>query len=162
VSQAGQVRLPVELAVRFSDGTERRLRCDGRDRQATLEIMSTSPAAVARLDPDEQLPLELNPLDDTLETGLTPQNVGGVVRWLGALVGLVGAGVAAPLAAGPQPPFGLLLGGLGLALLAPLAQALAYAALAGSLIARYLGRADPAAGRAWRWPFLRLWLLSLP
>src|SRR5204863_9658685 len=73
-------------------------------------------------------------------------------RWPEALVGLVGAGAAAALAAGPQPPIGLLLAGLGLALLAPLAQALAYAALAGSLIARYLGRAGPAAARAWRWP----------
>src|SRR5207245_6740031 len=79
-----------------------------------------------------------------------------------AIVGLVGARAAASLVGGPAPPFGPLLGSIGLALLAPLAQALAYAALSGGPVAGYLGHQRQGAARLWRWPFLRLWLVSLP
>ena len=51
-----------------------------------------------------------------------------------------------------------------LGLLAVPVQGLVYALLVGGLLERYAGRAAKAraAMRLWGWPFVRLWLLSLP
>ncbi len=85
-------------------------------------------------------------------------------RWPVVLEGLEGWAAASGLAGSAPPPTAtLFLTGL-LGMLAIPAQALAYAALAGGLVERYLGVPGSygAAARRWRWPFLRLWLLSLP
>lgn len=64
VERRGELRLPLEIELRFADGATRRAVWDGRDEW--VRVRAVGPRLVeARLDPDRRLLLDADRLDDT-------------------------------------------------------------------------------------------------
>jgi hypothetical protein len=60
VNRLGEIILPVEVLVRFSDGKEVRETWDGRDRRKEYRYLRPSAAVFASVDPDDLIPLDIN------------------------------------------------------------------------------------------------------
>lgn len=60
VRRLGEGVFPVDVVVRFEDGSERRWRWDGQDRWKAFEVESPSRARSAEVDPDRILLLDVN------------------------------------------------------------------------------------------------------
>ena len=94
--RVGTVRLPVDVLLRFSDGTAQTQRWDARDAEGVLTAESAASFSSVSLDPGRELALELNPLDNELSAGVAEQALGGIARWLSGvqwlarLVGMFG------------------------------------------------------------------------
>jgi aminopeptidase N len=84
VRRAG-LAVPVDVAFRFADGQVQVQRWDARDERATLEVRGPSPLVSAVVDPERELALELNPLDNALSVSSAPEALGAAARWLGLL-----------------------------------------------------------------------------
>jgi hypothetical protein len=71
VRRLGEVHLPVEVQVEWSDGTIRRETWDGRDRWTRFRYRDTARVARVVVDPDNRIALDVNPANNswTLETG---------------------------------------------------------------------------------------------
>jgi hypothetical protein len=80
IERRGEVRVPVDIVVAFEDGSETRASWDGEDRWYRLDITSTEPAAYAVVDPDFNLPLDVNRLNNSR---LTTAGTRGVIRLAG-------------------------------------------------------------------------------
>ena len=65
-SRLGQVPLPVEVEVAFADGRTTRERWDGQDKQKTYLYAGPVPLAWAQVDPDQRLPLDVSPHNNSL------------------------------------------------------------------------------------------------
>jgi len=95
IERRGEVRMPVDIVVTFDDGSQTREVWDGIDRWYRIDITSTHQGAIAVVDPDDKLPLDVNRLNNSrMRTPATR----GVIRlagrwglWLqGALLALSG------------------------------------------------------------------------
>ena len=60
VSRLGEVKMPVDLLVRFSDGRERRDRWNGQDRYHDFFFTDTCDVATAVVDPDNVIALDID------------------------------------------------------------------------------------------------------
>ena len=95
IERRGEVRMPVDIVVTFDDGSQTRETWNGLERWYRIDVTSTHQAAVAVVDPDGKLALDVNRLNNSrMRTPATR----GVIRlagrwglWLqGALLALTG------------------------------------------------------------------------
>lgn len=90
VERRGTVRMPVDIVVVFEDGSETHESWDGEERWHRLEIISTEMADYAIVDPDNELPLDVNRLNNSR---MNVPGTRGVIRlasrWGMALQGLL-------------------------------------------------------------------------
>lgn len=80
VARRGDIRLPVEIAVTYDDGSETREVWDGSTRWYRIVVTSTHQATAARVDPDGKLPLDANRLNNSR---LRTPGTRGIVRLAG-------------------------------------------------------------------------------
>jgi hypothetical protein len=93
VERRGEVRMPVDIVVVFEDGSETRRSWDGQERWHRLEIVSTERADYAIVDPENELPLDVDRLNNSR---MAVAGTRGVIRlasrwgmWLQGLLHLV-------------------------------------------------------------------------
>jgi hypothetical protein len=74
VSRLGEVKLPVDVLVRFSDGSVANEAWDGQDRVKEFHYMGPARAVSVEVDPDGKIPLDVRPANNsfTLEPETTP------------------------------------------------------------------------------------------
>jgi hypothetical protein len=72
VRRLGEVQLPVEILVEWSDGRTRRETWDGRDRWARFRYREAAKVTRVAVDPDRKLALDVNPANNswTAESGV--------------------------------------------------------------------------------------------
>jgi len=80
VERRGEVRMPVDIAVGFDDGSETRQSWDGRDRWYRIEMTSRQRAEYAIVDPDGRLALDANRLNNSR---MRSPGTRGIVRLAG-------------------------------------------------------------------------------
>jgi hypothetical protein len=95
VERRGEVRMPVDIVVTFDDGSQTRETWDGLERWYRIDVASTHQAAVAVVDPDDKLSLDVNRLNNSrMRTPATRGVIRLVGRWglwlQGALLALSG------------------------------------------------------------------------
>jgi hypothetical protein len=68
ISRLGEVQLPVDVLMRFSDGSEMRDRWDGMDRTWEFRHTGSHPIQEAVVDPDGKLLVDINVLNNSRTT----------------------------------------------------------------------------------------------
>ncbi|QQR72318.1 MAG: M1 family metallopeptidase [Holophagales bacterium] len=88
IERRGERRLPVEIELRFADGSTRRAVWDGRERWARLRIVGP-PLVDVRLDPQRRLVLDADRLDDSFRLAPDPRPRRAVTQRLRFLLQLL-------------------------------------------------------------------------
>lgn len=88
IERRGERRLPVEIELRFADGSTRRAVWDGRERWARLRAVGP-PLVDVRLDPRRRLVLDADRLDDSLRLAPDPRPRRAVTQRLRFLLQLL-------------------------------------------------------------------------
>jgi hypothetical protein len=65
VSRLGEVQLPVDILVKFDDGSEERAEWNGRDRYKILKFTKNSKAVWAKVDPEFKIVMDVNTLNNS-------------------------------------------------------------------------------------------------
>ena len=74
----GEVKFPVEVAIRFADGTKLDTVWDGQARWTKLTFVNHSPAVSAAVDPEHKILLDVNITNNTRQARTNPW---GAIRW---------------------------------------------------------------------------------